>query len=77
MYALIAFIPIILTVVLMTGFSWPAKKALPLAWAITFVSAIALWKMTPTHAIGYTLTGFLSAFEVLVIIFGAILIMNT
>ncbi|MEE0229686.1 MAG: L-lactate permease [Peptococcaceae bacterium] len=77
MYALIAFIPIILTVVLMTGFSWPAKKALPLAWAITFVSAIAVWKMTPTHAIGYTLTGFLSAFEVLVIIFGAILIMNT
>ena len=77
MYALIAFVPIILTVVLMTGFSWPAKKALPLAWAITFVSAIALWKMTPTHAIGYTLTGFLSAFEVLVIIFGAILIMNT
>ena len=54
MYALIAFIPIILTVVLMTGFSWPAKKALPLAWAITFVSAIAVWKMTPTHAIGYT-----------------------
>ena len=77
MYALIAFIPIILTVVLMTGFSWSAKKALPLAWAITFVSAIALWKMTPVHAIGYTLTGFLSAFEVLVIIFGAILIMNT
>lgn len=77
MYALIAFIPIVLTVVLMTGFSWPAKHALPLAWAITFVSAIAFWKMTPLHAVGYTLTGFLSAFEVLVIIFGAILIMNT
>ena len=77
MYALIAFIPIVLTVVLMTGFSWSAKNALPLAWAITFVSAIALWKMTPLHAVGYTLTGFLSAFEVLVIIFGAILIMNT
>ena len=31
MYALIAFVPIILTIVLMVGFNWPAKRALPLA----------------------------------------------
>lgn len=77
MYAIIAFIPIILTVVLMTGFSWSAKRALPLAWLLTAISAIALWKMSLLHATAYTLTGFLSAFENLVIIFGAILIMNT
>lgn len=77
MYAIIAFIPIILTVVLMTGFSWSAKRALPLAWILTFISAVALWKMSLLHAIAYTLTGFLGAFENLVIIFGAILIMNT
>ena len=77
MYALIAFIPIILTVVLMTGFAWSAKRALPLAWFLTFVFAIVLWKMSVLHAVAYTLTGFLSAFENLVIIFGAILIMNT
>lgn len=77
MYAIIAFIPIIITVVLMTGFSWSAKRALPLAWLLTFIFAIALWKMSLLHAVAYTLTGFLSAFENLVIIFGAILIMNT
>lgn len=77
MYALIAFIPIILTVVLMTGFAWSAKRALPLAWVLTFIFAVVLWKMSVLHAVAYTLTGFLSAFENLVIIFGAILIMNT
>ena len=29
MYALIAAIPILLTVILMVGFNWPAKRALP------------------------------------------------
>ena len=32
MYAIIAFIPIIFTVIVMAGFNWPAKRALPLAW---------------------------------------------
>lgn len=77
MYALIAFIPIIVTVVLMVVFNWPAKRALPLAWVLALIFGCAIWKMSVVHAIGYTLTGFLGAFEVLVIIFGAILIMNT
>ena len=82
MYAIIAFIPIIVTVVLMIGFNWPAKRALPLAWFIACLIGIFVWKMPVisfdgTSAVGQTITGFLSAFEVLVIIFGAILIMNT
>lgn len=82
MYALISFIPIVVTIVLMVGFNWPAKRALPLAWVLACVIGIAVWGMPVfstdgTSAVGQTLTGFLSAFEVLVIIFGAILIMNT
>lgn len=77
MYAVIAFIPIIVTVVLMVAFNWPAKRALPLAWVLTMIIGIAIWKMSIVNSIAFTLTGFLSAFETLVIIFGAILIMNT
>lgn len=77
MYAIIAFIPIIITVVLMVAFNWPAKRALPLAWLLALIFGVALWKMKIVNAIAFTITGFLSAFEVLVIIFGAILIMNT
>lgn len=77
MYALFAFIPIIATIVLMICFNWPAKKALPLSWGLSVIVALSLWKMGPKNAAAYTMTGFLSAFETLVIIFGAILIMNT
>ena len=77
MYAAIAFIPLIATVVLMVGFNWPAKRALPLAWLLSIIIAGAVWHMGIQHMAAYTLTGFLSAFETLVIIFGAILIMNT
>ena len=82
MYVIISFIPIVVTIVLMVGFNWPAKRALPLAWVLAVIIGVAVWKMPffstdGTSAVGQTLTGFLSAFEVLVIIFGAILIMNT
>lgn len=77
MYALIAFIPILVTVVLMVGFNWSAKRALPLAWGLACLIAFVIWKMAVKDMAAYTLTGFLSAFETLVIIFGAILIMNT
>ena len=45
MLAVIAFIPIIVTVIVMAGFNWPAKIALPLAWLITAVIGFAIWQM--------------------------------
>jgi len=77
MYALIACIPILVTIILMVAMNWPAKRALPLAWLLACIIAFALWKMNLLNIAAYTVTGFLSAFEVLCIIFGAILIMNT
>ncbi len=77
MYALIAFIPLIITVVLMVVFNRPAKRVLPLTWLLSCVIAFIIWKMNLKDMAAYTLTGFLSAVETLCIIFGAILIMNT
>lgn len=77
MYALIAALPILVTVILMVGRNWPAKKALPLAWALACVIGIAIWGMGITEAVAQTLSGFLGALETLAIIFGAILLMNT
>lgn len=76
MYALIAAVPILLTIVLMAGFNWPAKKALPTAWAVAGIIAAFVWKMGVLEIGAQTLAGFLSAFETLCIIFGAILLMN-
>ncbi|MDD3221069.1 MAG: L-lactate permease [Clostridia bacterium] len=77
MYALIAFVPLIFTVVVMAVFNWPAKRALPLAWLITGILAFAIWKMEIGTVAVYSVYGLLSAIDTLLIIFGAILIMNT
>ncbi|MBO8168625.1 MAG: L-lactate permease [Thermoanaerobacteraceae bacterium] len=75
--AFIAFIPILFTVVVMTVFSWPAKRALPLAWVLSVVIAFGVWRMDAQHVFGFSIFGVLKALDVLIIIFGAILILNT
>jgi lactate permease len=77
MYALLAAIPILVTIILMVGRNWPAKKALPLAWILAVAIGICTWKMSIWEAGARSLAGFLSALETLAIIFGAILLMNT
>lgn len=77
MYAIIAMIPIIVTIVLMIGFNWPAKRALPLAWLLSALVALVVWKQNFTAALAFSISGALSSVDVLCIIFGAILIMNT
>ncbi|WP_031515632.1 L-lactate permease [Desulfofalx alkaliphila] len=75
--ALIAFVPILFTIVMMTVFSWPAKKVMPIAWILAVVIAYAVWGVEFNRIIASTTFGFLSAFNILIIIFGAILILNT
>ncbi|RKD31545.1 L-lactate permease [Thermohalobacter berrensis] len=77
MFAFIAFLPILVTIVLMVGFNWSAKKALPLAWLLASIIALTVWKMNFHHVLSYSVYGALKAIDVLVIIFGAILILNT
>jgi lactate permease len=77
MYAIIAFIPIIVTIIVMAGFNWPAKIALPLAWLITAIVCFAAWKMDIITIAAHTVSGFLTSIDTIVIILGAILIMNT
>lgn len=77
MYALLASIPIVLTIVLMVGFNWPAKKVMPLAWIAAMILAGGIWKVNFQWLAGATVFGGLSAFNILIIVFGAILLMNT
>ena len=76
MYSLIAALPILLCVILMVAFGWPAKRAMPLAYLTAASEAGFLWKMQGVRIAGGTVLGFLSALEILLIIFGAILLMN-
>ncbi len=75
--ALTALFPILLALVLMVGLRWPATKAMPLAWLTTALAGIAIWKMPIGFVAAATLNGFGSALGVLIIVFGAILILYT
>ncbi len=77
MSALLAFLPILVTIILMAGFNWGAKKALPLSWLIAALVAFFYWKIDLLHLAGFSIFGALKAFDILIIIFGAILILNT
>lgn len=77
MSALLAFLPILLTVVLMAGLNWTAKKALPLSWLIAALVALFYWKIDILNIAAYSIFGAFKALDILIIIFGAILILNT
>jgi len=77
MLGLLAFAPIALVIVLMVGLNWGSKKTLPVAWALAAIIALVGWKMNFSDVIGYSFYGILKAFDVIIIIFGAILILNT
>ena len=77
MYALLAFLPILVAIVLMTGFNWGAKKALPVSWLAAALIASLTWKMDLGSILGFSVYGLFKSVDVLIIIFGAILILNT
>ncbi len=74
--ALIAFIPIIFCVVVMAAFNWPAKYALPVSWLLACVLGYAFWNMDLLSLTAYSISGVLNSIDVLIIITGAILVMN-
>jgi len=75
--AAFAFLPILVALVLMVGFRWPATRAMPLAWLVAALAAYGVWKMEGVAVIASTLQGFGSAITVLLIVFGALLILYT
>ncbi|MDR2726128.1 MAG: L-lactate permease [Candidatus Adiutrix sp.] len=75
--AIVAGLPIAAALVLMAGLRWPATRAMPLAWLICAVSAIAVWGLTPKYVIALSLQGVVTAVGVLIIVFGALLILFT
>ena len=77
MYALLAFIPIIFCVIVMAAFNWPAKYAMPVTWLMVALLGFFFWGMDLLSLAAYSIAGLFSSLEVLIIIFGAILLMNT
>ena len=75
--ALVALLPILVALVLMVGMRWPATKAMPLAWLTAAAGAVLAWSLPVAYVAALTLQGFVTAIGILIIVFGAILILRT
>ncbi|HOP45258.1 MAG TPA: L-lactate permease, partial [Flavobacteriales bacterium] len=70
-------IPIVLALVLMVGVRWPATKAMPVAWLAAALGASMAWDLPTKYIAAMTLQGIVTAVGILIIVFGAILILQT
>lgn len=75
--ALIASLPILLTIFLMAGLMWPAKKAMPVTWALSALLAFFVWRVEKLRVLAASIEGAAEALNILIIVFGAILLLNT
>ena len=77
MYALLAAIPLLLALGLMVVLRMSAAKSLAISLAAALLLALFVWQMGMQEVVSYAVYGFLKSWEVLFIIFGAILLLNT
>jgi len=75
--AIIGFLPILFVLFLMIRFYLPAFIAMPLGWLCALFLAIFLWKTPILWIAGATVKGFIVAFDILLIVFGAVLLYFT
>ncbi|RXJ81063.1 L-lactate permease [Arcobacter sp. F2176] len=75
--ALFAALPIFVAAILLVGFRWPAKKAMPVVFVVTALVAFYVWQVSFNRILASSIQGFLITLAVLWIIFGAILLLNT
>ncbi len=75
--ALLAAIPIAIALVLMAGLRWPATKAMPVAWLAAALAGIIVWQLPVGYVAALSIQGVIGAIGILIIVFGAILILMT
>ncbi|MFQ5677087.1 MAG: L-lactate permease, partial [bacterium] len=75
--ALVAATPIIAAGVLLVGFRWPAQRVMPIIYASAALIALSIWRVPFPHVAASTIQGLFITFDILYIIFGALLLLNT
>lgn len=74
--AVIASIPIVVSLGLLIGLKWSGFKALGVGWLLAIFLGLTVWRMESLWVVAASIYGTLQAFEIILIIFGAILLMN-
>ena len=74
--ALLALLPILTVFALIVLFRWPATKAMPVAFLLTCLLALTIWKVPILQIAAASIDGLVTAGSILYIVLGAILLLN-
>lgn len=74
---IVTLLPLLTITYLMVVRFWPATRAMPLAWVVTIGAGFFGWNMSFQWIAAATINGFITAFSILWIVFGAILLLYT
>ncbi|MGK7946167.1 MAG: L-lactate permease [Microcystaceae cyanobacterium] len=77
LYSLIALMPIATVFLLLIIAKKPADIAMPISYLVTAAIALLVWRVPFSEVAASSIQGLVAAFEILYIIFGAILLLNT
>ena len=77
MLAALAATPIVVAGVLIVGFRVAARSAMPITFVLTALLAALVWNMPAKFIAAASVQGLFITFDILMIIFGAILLLNT
>lgn len=77
LYTIVALIPLICVFVFLVVRRWPAQKAMPLVYLITVFNGWIIWQIPLQQIMAATIDGIITACQILYILFGAVLLLNT
>lgn len=74
--SLLALLPIFIVAVMLVAFRLSARVAMPVGFALTALIAFLAWEFSLTHILASCIQGMFITFDILYIIFGAILLLT-
>lgn len=75
--SLIALLPIAAIFIFLVVLNWPANRAMPIALVVTALTAIFIWGTKANVVAGAAVNGLVQAIDIMFIVFGAVLLLNT
>ncbi len=75
--ALLSLLPIISVAVFLVMLRWPASRAMPICYIVAVLLALMVWQVPFVRVMAASINGLIDAIELIYIIFGAILLLNT
>ena len=75
--SLLALAPILTIGVLLVGFRWPAKWAMPVGYVVVVIIGLTVWNLSAASIVASTIQGLIIALTILYIVFGALLLLAT